>query len=137
MDAAIKSMNMLQVTEMMTKFEQQFESLDVQSQFMEGAMNATTTMTTPEVDSIGYGLTYHSYTPTGPSGLADRAGCRREWVCLILYLSHLLTIAVYFHSIELNQGLQVPGGQLAAAASADSEQVIPIHVHSHDHSPLS
>ena len=49
MDAAIKSMNMLQVTEMMTKFEQQFESLDVQSQFMEGAMNATTTMTTPEV----------------------------------------------------------------------------------------
>lgn len=31
----------------MDKFEQQFEDLDVQTQYMEGSMNKTTTLTTP------------------------------------------------------------------------------------------
>lgn len=38
----------------MEKFEQQFEDLDVQTQYMEGAMGQTTTLTTPqdEVDTL-------------------------------------------------------------------------------------
>jgi charged multivesicular body protein 1 len=38
----------------MDKFESQFEDLDVQTEYMEGAMAGTTTMTTPqtEVDTL-------------------------------------------------------------------------------------
>jgi charged multivesicular body protein 1 len=38
----------------MEKFEQQFEDMDVQTQYMEGAMNTTTTLSTPqgEVDLL-------------------------------------------------------------------------------------
>ncbi|RUP50660.1 Snf7-domain-containing protein [Jimgerdemannia flammicorona] len=50
MDKAMESMNL----EKMDKFEQQFEDLDVQTEYMEGAMAGTTTLTTPqdEVDTL-------------------------------------------------------------------------------------
>lgn len=54
MDKAMKSMNLEQISAIMDKFESQFEDLDVQTQFMEGSMGQTTTLTTPqdEVDSL-------------------------------------------------------------------------------------
>ncbi|RNA24084.1 Charged multivesicular body 1b [Brachionus plicatilis] len=54
MEAAMKSMNLEQISNLMDRFEQQFESLDVQSNVMSDAMQSTTTMTTPqnEVDSL-------------------------------------------------------------------------------------
>ena len=38
-----------QMSMLMAKFEQQFDSLDVQAQYMDAAMNATTTTAMPEV----------------------------------------------------------------------------------------
>ncbi|KAI9217391.1 putative DID2-class E vacuolar-protein sorting and endocytosis factor [Blastocladiella britannica] len=54
MDKAMASMNLDQISMVMDKFEQQFEDLDVQTQFMEGAMGTSTAMSTPqgEVDSL-------------------------------------------------------------------------------------
>eukprot|EP00052_Salpingoeca_macrocollata_P033412 m.8325 g.8325 ORF g.8325 m.8325 type:complete len:196 (-) comp5105_c0_seq1:59-646(-) len=54
MDKAMASMNLVQMTQLMEKFEQQFEDLDVQTQVMDGAMSQSTTLTTPEgqVDSL-------------------------------------------------------------------------------------
>ena len=48
MDQAMQSMNLEQMSALMSKFESQFESLDVQASFMDQAMSSTTTMTTPE-----------------------------------------------------------------------------------------
>lgn len=48
MDRAMSSMNLVQLTQMMDKFEQQQEALDVQTQVMDGAMSATTAQTMPE-----------------------------------------------------------------------------------------
>jgi len=48
MDRAMASMNLVQLTQMMDKFEQQQEALDVQTQVMDGAMSATTAQTMPE-----------------------------------------------------------------------------------------
>ena len=54
MESAMKSMNLEQISNLMDRFESQFESLDVQSSVMSDAMQSTTTMTTPqnEVDSL-------------------------------------------------------------------------------------
>lgn len=54
MESAMKSMNLEQISNLMDRFEQQFESLDVQSSVMSDAMQSTTTMTTPqnEVDAL-------------------------------------------------------------------------------------
>lgn len=54
MESAMKSMNLEQISNLMDRFEQQFESLDVQTSVMSDAMQSTTTMTTPqtEVDSL-------------------------------------------------------------------------------------
>ncbi|KAJ2955739.1 hypothetical protein NQZ79_g8302 [Umbelopsis isabellina] len=54
MDKAMQSMNLEKISMVMDKFESQFEDLDVQTEYMEGAMAGTTTMTTPqtEVDSL-------------------------------------------------------------------------------------
>jgi charged multivesicular body protein 1 len=54
MEAAMKSMNLEQISNLMDRFESQFESLDVQTQVMGDAMQSSTTMTTPqgEVDSL-------------------------------------------------------------------------------------
>ncbi|CAO0802885.1 unnamed protein product [Mucor circinelloides] len=54
MGRAMDTMNLEQISMVMDKFEQQFEDLDVQTGYMEGAMAGTTTMNTPqdEVDSL-------------------------------------------------------------------------------------
>merc|ERR1712224_1111510 len=54
MDKGLASMDIEKVSALMDKFEQQFEDLDVKTQFMEGTMNATTATTTPaeQVDSL-------------------------------------------------------------------------------------
>ncbi|KJE90014.1 chromatin modifying protein 1b [Capsaspora owczarzaki ATCC 30864] len=54
MDQAASSMNIEKISMIMDKFEQQFENLDVQSQYMENSMNSSTTLTVPEdqVDSL-------------------------------------------------------------------------------------
>ena len=66
MDSAMKSMNLEKISQIMDKFEKQFEDLDVQTQTMENAMSSTTTITAPEnqvdtlmqqvADEAGYGL---------------------------------------------------------------------------------
>jgi hypothetical protein len=48
MDAAMSSMNLEQMSALMSKFEQQFDTLDVKTQVMDSAMNASTAMATPE-----------------------------------------------------------------------------------------
>ncbi|KAI9301020.1 Snf7 family [Cunninghamella echinulata] len=48
MDKAMESMNLEKISMVMDKFESQFEDLDVQTEYMEGAMAGTTTMTTPQ-----------------------------------------------------------------------------------------
>ncbi|KAG2198692.1 hypothetical protein INT46_001299, partial [Mucor plumbeus] len=54
MGRAMETMNLEQISMVMDKFETQFEDLDVQTGYMEGAMAGTTTMNTPqdEVDSL-------------------------------------------------------------------------------------
>ncbi|KAG8004217.1 Charged multivesicular body protein 1b [Nibea albiflora] len=54
MDATLKSMNLEKISALMDKFENQFETLDVQTAQMEDTMGNTTTLTTPqnEVDSL-------------------------------------------------------------------------------------
>ncbi|PAA65180.1 hypothetical protein BOX15_Mlig033068g1, partial [Macrostomum lignano] len=48
MEAAMKSMNLEQISQLMDRFEREFENLDVQSQVMEGTMCNTSTLTAPE-----------------------------------------------------------------------------------------
>jgi len=50
MDAAMKSMNLEKISNLMDKFESQFEDLDVQSSYMENAMSQTTTTAIPQND---------------------------------------------------------------------------------------
>ncbi|KAL7576805.1 hypothetical protein ACA910_013823 [Epithemia clementina (nom. ined.)] len=54
MDQSLASMNIEQLSAVMDKFESQFEDLDVKTQYMEGAMNATTATSTPaeQVDDL-------------------------------------------------------------------------------------
>ncbi|XP_045886675.1 charged multivesicular body protein 1b-like isoform X2 [Micropterus dolomieu] len=54
MDATLKSMNLEKISALMDKFENQFETLDVQTAQMEDTMGNTTTLTTPqnEVDLL-------------------------------------------------------------------------------------
>ncbi|KAI8822583.1 Snf7 family [Fimicolochytrium jonesii] len=48
MEKAMSSMNLEQISMVMDKFEQQFEDLDVQTQYMESSMGQTTAMSTPQ-----------------------------------------------------------------------------------------
>lgn len=50
MDSAMKSMNLEKISNIMEKFEQQFEDLDVQSSYMENTMSQTTTTAVPQGD---------------------------------------------------------------------------------------
>ncbi|KAK9843733.1 hypothetical protein WJX81_004122 [Elliptochloris bilobata] len=50
LDRALAGNNLERVADTMDQFEKQFENLDVQSQFVEGAMNAQASMATPEAD---------------------------------------------------------------------------------------
>jgi len=54
MEAAMKSMNLEQISNLMDRFETQFESLDVQTNVMSDAMSNTVTTATPqnEVDML-------------------------------------------------------------------------------------
>lgn len=54
MESSLASMNIEQLSAVMDKFESQFEDLDVKTQYMEGAMNATTATSTPaeQVDDL-------------------------------------------------------------------------------------
>ncbi|KAK4336968.1 hypothetical protein RND71_043418 [Anisodus tanguticus] len=54
MDSAMKSMSLEKVSQVMDKFEKQFENLDVHSSVMENTMSSTTTVSIPtnEVDRL-------------------------------------------------------------------------------------
>lgn len=54
MDKGLASMDPEKISKLMDKFEQQFEDLDVKTQYMEGTMNATTASSTPaeQVDDL-------------------------------------------------------------------------------------
>jgi charged multivesicular body protein 1 len=47
MDKGLASMDVSKISKLMDKFEQQFEDLDVKTQYMEGTMNSTTATSTP------------------------------------------------------------------------------------------
>ncbi|KAI8809412.1 Snf7 family [Cladochytrium replicatum] len=48
MEKAMQTMNLEQIGQIMDKFEAQFEDLDVQTQYMEGSIGQTTTLSTPQ-----------------------------------------------------------------------------------------
>ncbi|KAJ3042270.1 Charged multivesicular body protein 1a [Rhizophlyctis rosea] len=48
MEKAMQTMNLEQISMVMDKFEQQFEDLDVQTQYMETSMGQTTAQSTPQ-----------------------------------------------------------------------------------------
>jgi charged multivesicular body protein 1 len=48
MDKVLGSMNIEQISKVMDQFEQSFEDMDVRSEYIEGAMNASTTAVMPE-----------------------------------------------------------------------------------------
>lgn len=50
LDKALASNNLERVASTMDQFERQFENLDVQSAFVEGAMNNQASLATPEED---------------------------------------------------------------------------------------
>ncbi|XP_046918429.1 charged multivesicular body protein 1 [Dermatophagoides farinae] len=54
MDSAMRSMNLEKISQIMDKFEKQFEDLDVQTTTMENSISSSTTVATPEnqVDSL-------------------------------------------------------------------------------------
>ena len=54
MDRVLGSMNVEQISKVMDSFEQSFEDMDVRSEYVEGAMNSSTTAAMPEeqVDSL-------------------------------------------------------------------------------------
>lgn len=54
MESAMRSMNLEKVSQLMDRFERDFENLDVQSASMDGAMSATTTLNAPQgqIDSL-------------------------------------------------------------------------------------
>ena len=59
---ALASNNLEKVASTMEQFERQFENLDVQSQFVEGAMNNQANLSTPEedVNMLMQQVSYHS-----------------------------------------------------------------------------
>ncbi|KAJ4457143.1 putative Charged multivesicular body protein 1 [Paratrimastix pyriformis] len=54
LDSALASMNTEKISRIMDKFEKQFEDLDVQQSYVEGAINQTTSLVTPvdQVDTL-------------------------------------------------------------------------------------
>lgn len=87
MDAAMKSMNLEKISNVMDKFEQQFEDLDVQSGVLENTMSQTTTTMIPqnEVDSLMHqvadeaGLELNMELPEGvPGSVASATAASQE-----------------------------------------------------------
>ncbi|KAH0630956.1 hypothetical protein JD844_004364 [Phrynosoma platyrhinos] len=99
MDATLKSMNLEKISALMDKFEQQFETLDVQTAQMEDTMSNTTTLTTPQnqVDLL-------------LQEMADEAGMNshKDWHAFVIKCSrkrlicHLLHMCPK-HSVYINQ----------------------------------
>lgn len=54
MDQSMKEMNLEKMTQVMDQFEQQFEDMDVQSEYVEKTINQTTALSTPQeqVDTL-------------------------------------------------------------------------------------
>uniref|UniRef100_A0A6B2LJI1 Chromatin-modifying protein 1a n=1 Tax=Arcella intermedia TaxID=1963864 RepID=A0A6B2LJI1_9EUKA len=48
MEKSMQDMNLEKITEVMDKFERQFEDMDVQSEYVENTINQTTALTTPQ-----------------------------------------------------------------------------------------
>merc|ERR1719150_2827802 len=48
MDSIMKTMNINDITKNMDKFEEQFENMDLNAQYMEQAMDTSTSQTTPQ-----------------------------------------------------------------------------------------
>eukprot|EP00735_Rhodelphis_limneticus_P001042 TRINITY_DN11594_c0_g1::TRINITY_DN11594_c0_g1_i1::g.21960::m.21960 TRINITY_DN11594_c0_g1::TRINITY_DN11594_c0_g1_i1::g.21960 ORF type:complete len:203 (-),score=39.42,sp/O96552/CHMP1_DICDI/56.02/4e-72,Snf7/PF03357.16/2.8e-26,Ist1/PF03398.9/8.8e-06,DUF4413/PF14372.1/0.024,DUF848/PF05852.6/2.7e+02,DUF848/PF05852.6/0.034,DUF848/PF05852.6/1.4e+03,YejG/PF13989.1/2e+03,YejG/PF13989.1/0.37,Cytochrom_B562/PF07361.6/4.6e+02,Cytochrom_B562/PF07361.6/0.21 TRINITY_DN11594_c0_g1_i1:399-1007(-) len=48
LDVVLKSMDLDKISNVMEKFEKQFEDMDVQTQFVENSIGATTSLSTPE-----------------------------------------------------------------------------------------
>jgi charged multivesicular body protein 1 len=86
MDSAMKSMNLEKISMVMDKFEQQFEDLDVQTQYMESSMGKTTTLTTPqdEVERLmhqvadEHGLELNMELGVVPQGVASTSTAHQE-----------------------------------------------------------
>ncbi|CAG9769104.1 unnamed protein product [Ceutorhynchus assimilis] len=82
MDAAMKSMNLEKISNVMDKFEQQFEDLGVQTDVLENTMAQTTTTLIPQndVDSLMQqvadeaGLELNMELPEGPQGTTISSG---------------------------------------------------------------
>ncbi|VEN45932.1 unnamed protein product [Callosobruchus maculatus] len=76
MDAAMKSMNLEKISNVMDKFEQQFEDLGVQTDVLENTMGQTTTTLIPQNDFfyfllipiIVHSLELNMELPEGPQG---------------------------------------------------------------------
>ncbi|KAK9728046.1 hypothetical protein K7432_001362 [Basidiobolus ranarum] len=87
MDKAMESMNLEKISMVMDKFESQFEDLDVQTEYMEGAMGGVTTMATPqeEVDSLMHqvadeaGLELNHELGNTPSGLLEGSSGHKDY----------------------------------------------------------
>jgi charged multivesicular body protein 1 len=76
LDKAMQTMNLEQITQVMDKFEKQFEDLDVQSTYVENTMSSTTTLSTPQdqVDAlISQVADEHNLDLTGALGIAKPA----------------------------------------------------------------
>ncbi|RZC22666.1 charged multivesicular body protein 1b, partial [Asbolus verrucosus] len=95
MDAAMKSMNLEKISNVMDKFEQQFEDLGVQTDVLENTMSQTTTTLIPqnEVDSLLHEV-------------ADEAG-------------RINVYGMYFYRLELN--LELPSGVEGSTIGTPSE----------------
>jgi charged multivesicular body protein 1 len=100
----------VQVSQLMDRFEKDFENLDVQSAAMEGSMQATTTLTAPQgqVDAL-------------MQQVADEAG--------YVFISHIdyvqiISLFVLVYRLELN--MEMPSGAqtaIGASTQASTEQV--------------
>lgn len=63
MDAVMRSMNLEKMSQMLSKFESQFEDLDVRTAYMDQAMGNTTTTSMPEVGPYPGGDIQRGPTP--------------------------------------------------------------------------
>ncbi|EDV25142.1 expressed hypothetical protein, partial [Trichoplax adhaerens] len=89
MDSAMRSMNLEKVTNLLDRFERQFEDLDVQTNCMDNAMSNSTTLTVPQgqVDSLmnqvadEHGLELNMELPNGQTaslGTASVANAEQD-----------------------------------------------------------
>uniref|UniRef100_A0A3Q3W7H8 Charged multivesicular body protein 1B n=1 Tax=Mola mola TaxID=94237 RepID=A0A3Q3W7H8_MOLML len=103
MDATLKSMNLEKISELMAKFESQFETHDVQTAQMEDTMGNCTTLTTPqnEVETLLHemadeaGLDLNLELPSGqPSSLPSSAASAERVTHQLFITMPLYPIAI-------------------------------------------